>query len=182
MGLLARALQVYMPEYIRRKALEQLLSATAAAFEAEVPPITGLDSRECLARYARFTQAQAERRLRAGRDLERLSQRLYWNSVELGQRQTTWLRPGSMADVMAIARMLYSILDIDFQGDAQGQVVINRCYFSRFYSSQECRLMSAMDRGLLAGLSTGGELTFTARITEGETCCRAVFSLLKGKP
>ena len=63
----------------------------------------------------------------------------------------------------------------DLQGDARGEVVINRCYFSRFFSSEVCRLMSAMDAGLFAGLSNGGVLTFSCRITEGQPCCRAHF-------
>ena len=37
--------------------------------------------------------------------------------------------------------------------------------------------MSAMDRGLLAGLAGGGELAFSQRITEGHPCCRARFAL-----
>jgi hypothetical protein len=78
--------------------------------------------------------------------------------------------------VMDIGRVLYRILDIDLQGDARGEVVISRCYFSRFYSAEVCRLMSAMDRGLFAGLSNGGELTFSSRITQGQPCCRAHFT------
>ena len=176
MGLLVSVLQIYMPDCVRKRALAQLFSHTAAAFEAEVPPIAGLDPEECLAKYARFTQTQAERRLRDGREVEAVEQRLYRNAVEMGGLHRRWLRPGTVQDVMAIGRMLYRILAIDLQGDARGEVVINRCYFSRFYSSEVCRLMSAMDRGLFAGLSNGGELTFTARITEGQPCCRAHFT------
>jgi general L-amino acid transport system permease protein len=32
-------------------------------------------------------------------------------------------------------------------------------------------------RGLLAGLAGGGELVFIERITEGQPCCRACFTL-----
>jgi hypothetical protein len=176
MSLLVSVLQIYMPDYIKKRALTQLFESTAAAFEAEVPPLAGLDSEECLARYARFAQAQAEQRLRDGREVEAVGQRLYRNAVEMGRRQSKWLRPGTVQDVMDIGRVLYRILDIDLQGDARGEVVINRCYFSRFYSAEVCRLMSAMDRGLFAGLSNGGELTFSSRITEGQPCCRAHFS------
>jgi len=176
MGLLVRALQVYMPEYVKKRALMQLFSYTAAAFEAEVPPLAGLTSEECLAQYARFAQAQAEQRLRDGREVDAVAERLYRNAVEMGRRQSRWLRPGTVQDVMDIGRVLYRMLDIDLQGDAQGEVVISRCYFSQFYSGEVCRLMSAMDRGLFAGLSNGGELTFSSRITEGQPCCRAHFA------
>jgi hypothetical protein len=64
-------------------------------------------------------------------------------------------------------------LDIDFQGDEKGEVLISHCSLSRYYSPDTCRVMSAMDRGLLAGLSGGKQLVFSARITEGQACCRA---------
>lgn len=176
MGLLVSVLQIYTPDCVKKKALAQLFRSTAAAFEAEVPTIAGLDYEERLAMYARFTQTRAEQRLRDGREVEAVAQRLYRNAVEMGQLYGKWLRLGTVADVMAIGRVLYRVLDIDLQGDARGEVVINRCYFSRFYSYEVCRLMSAMDRGLFAGLSNGGELTFSSRITEGQSCCRAHFS------
>jgi hypothetical protein len=176
MCLLISALQIYTPEYVKKRALAQLFNFTAAAFEAEVPPLAGLDSQECLAQYARFTQTLAGQRLREGSEVEAVGQRLYQNAVQMGQQQHKWLRPGTVQDVLAIGRVLYRILAIDLQGDARGEVVINRCYFSQFYSAEMCQLMSAMDRGLFAGLSNGGELTFTSRITEGEPCCRAVLA------
>jgi hypothetical protein len=176
MAVLVRALEIWTPECVKRRALIQLFNFTAAAFEAKVPPVIGLDSTECLARYARFTQTHAEQRLREGRGIEAIEAQLYQNAVELGQQHGKQLRLGDVEDVMAIGRVLYRILGIDFQGDAQGEVVINRCYFSRFYSGEVCRLMSAMDRGLFAGLSNGGELNFSSRITEGQPYCRAHFS------
>lgn len=176
MGLLVSVLQIYTPGYVKKRALAQLFKYTAAAFEAEAPPIAGLDHKNCLAKYAQFTQTLAEQRLRDGREVEAVGQRLFRNAVEMGQQYSKWLQLGTVADVMAIGRVLYRILATDFQGDARGEVVINRCYFSRVYSREVCRLMSAMDRGLFAGLSNGGELTFSSRITEGQPGCRAHFS------
>ncbi len=175
MSLLVSALQIYTPEYVRKRALAELFNFTAAAFEAQTPAIAGLDSRACLAEYARFTQSLAERRLRDRDDVECVERRLYRNAVEMGRLHGRLLRLRSVRDVMAIGRVLYRILDIDFHGDARGAVVIDRCYFSRYYSPDVCHLMSAMDRGLFAGLSNGGELTFTSRITEGQPSCRAHF-------
>ena len=176
MGLLVGALQIYMPDFVKKMTLMQLFKSTAAAFEAEVPPLAGLDSEECLAQYARFAQTQAEQRLRDGREIAALEQRLYRNAVEMGQMHRKLLRLNTVQDVMDIGRVLYRILDIDLRGDARGEIVISRCYFSRFYSAEVCRLMSAMDRGLFAGLSNGGELAFTSRITDGQPCCRAHFA------
>lgn len=176
MNLLVSALEIYTPNFVKKRALTQLFRYMAAAFDEKVPPLAGLDFQECLAQYALFAQNHAEKRLREGREVEAVAQRLYQSAVEMSQPYGKLLRLGTMADVMAIGRVLYRILKIDLQGDARGEVVINRCYFSRFYSAGECRLMSAMDRGLFAGLSNGGELTFTSRITEGQPCCRAHFS------
>ena len=176
MSLLVSAMQIYMPQSVKKTALAQLFMATATAFEVEVPPLAGLDYEDCLAQYARFVQTLAELRLRDGREIEAVAQRLYRNAVEMGRLHSKWFRPCTVRDVMDIGRVFYRILDIDLQGNARGEGVISRCYFSRFYSAQVCRLMSAMDRGLFAGLSNGGGLTFTSRITEGQPCCRAHFA------
>jgi len=51
-------------------------------------------------------------------------------------------------------------------------VIIKYCGFSRFYTGRVCRLISALDGGTFAGLSGGGKLEFSQRITEGHDCCR----------
>jgi hypothetical protein len=157
--------------------LTQLFHVTAAGFELQLPPLGNLDSEECLAQYAKFVQIHAEQQLRDGNDVTALAQRLYQHTFEMARLMNTWLGLHTVQDVMAVARVLYRILEIDLRGDARGEVVIQRCYFSNFYSADVCRLMSAMDRGLFAGLANGGELTFTSRITEGQPCCRAHFRL-----
>jgi hypothetical protein len=175
MGLLVSVLQLHTPEFVSKMAMAQLCKFTAAAFNADVPRLAGLNSEECLATYARFAATQAGQRLQEGREIEILEKRLYENAVEMGKQQRMWFQPHSMQEMMTVGRVLYRMLQIDFQGDAYGDVVITSCYFSRFYSCEVCRLMSSMDRGLFAGLSNGGQLTFTARITEGQTCCRGHF-------
>ena len=177
MSLLVSALELYTPEFVKKRVLMQLFQATAAGFEVQVPPLGNLDSKECLAQYAQFVQAHAKQRLHDKHGIDELSQRLYRNSMEMVRLLNKWLRLRTIQDVTAIGRVLYRILEIDLQGNAQDEVVINHCYFSDFYSADVCRLMSAMDRGLFAGLSNGGELRFTSRITEGRSCCRAHFCL-----
>jgi hypothetical protein len=170
-------LQRYTPEVVRQAALAQLLGAAAEAFECDIPPLGGLSSAERLRRFALFTQGHVEELLREGRDLEAVQSRLYHNTYELGRRVGTLLGIRSVRDTMAVSRVLYRILDIEFQGNAGGDVLISRCYFSGFYSAQVCQVMSAMDQGLLAGLSGGGRLVFASRITEGQSCCQASFTL-----
>ncbi len=155
----------------------QLFQATAAGFELQVPSLGNLDSKDCLAEYARFVQVHAGQRLRDRNDVPSLKRRLYQNALEMTGPLNYWMRLRTPQDVMAIARVLYRILHVDLQGDGRGEVVIQQCYFSAYYTPDVCRLMSAIDRGLFAGLSNGGELTFSARITEGQPCCLAHFCL-----
>jgi hypothetical protein len=72
-----------------------------------------------------------------------------------------------------MSRTLYGILGIDFKGNPQGDVVIRRCFFSRFYSPQICEVISSLDEGVAFGLSAGGTFSFNQRITDGKTCCTA---------
>jgi len=178
--LLSRLL-THTPAIVKRQALVQLFRATAAAFQADMPRLSGLSREQCLLAYARFTADQADEALRQGGDLSALQERLYRNAYRLGRTLGWLLGVHSVENVMALGRPLYDILDTDFHGSdsgsGSGEITISRCYFSSFYSPEVCQVMSAMDRGLLAGLAGGGELVFTERITEGQPCCRARFAL-----
>ncbi len=178
--LLSRLL-THQPALVKRQALVQLFRATAAAFQADMPRLSGLSREQCLLAYARFTAERADEALRQGDDLPGLQARLYENAYRLGRLPGRLLRVQGVGDTMVLGRFLYGILDIDFDGSSSdsgdGEITIGRCYFSDFYSPEVCRVMSAMDRGLLAGLAGGGELAFSQRITEGHTCCRARFAV-----
>ena len=177
MSLMVRLLQFYTPGWVKRRALDQLLSFTAAAFQCQPAATRGLTVDERLCHYARFTLEQVEQYRQRGGDPAVLHERLYWSAYQLGHIHGRLFRVCSTQEIMALARTLYRILEIDFSGDAQGEVIIRRCYFSRLYSAPVCSIMSGMDRGLLAGLSGGGQLIFSTRITEGAPCCRARFVL-----
>jgi len=177
--LLSRLL-THTPALVKRQALVQLFRATAAAFQADMPRLSGLSREQCLLAYARFTANQADEALRQGGDLSELQERLYRNAYRLGRTPGWLLRVQGVDDVMALGRSLYDTLDIDFEGSVNGEITIGRCYFSSYYSPEACQVMSAMDRGLLAGLAGGGELVFIQRITEGWPCCRARFTLAAG--
>jgi len=73
------------------------------------------------------------------------------------------------------------MLGIDFLGEPDGSMVMTRCFFSDYYSSPVCRLISSLDEGLLVGLAGGGRLSFSQRITEGHECCRAHLDTGVGK-
>jgi hypothetical protein len=164
----------------RKWALAALFRATARAFGRQPPPIARLPADECVARYAAFTQSEAEALLRSGNELGAVQERLYRSAYRLG-RACRWVScTRTVEDALALGRALYRTLDIDFQGNEQGEVLISHCSLSRHYSPDTCRVMSAMDRGLLAGLSGGQQLVFSARITEGQTFCRAYLVAQEG--
>ena len=190
------AARLHVPRGMRRQALEELFSRTAAAFGSPVPPPRGEGQAERLAEYARFTRERAEEAIgrRSGgktsndgtvagerpADLAALERRLYRAARGLGGRLRLQLGVRTPAEVMAAARIIYRQLGIDFRGSADGEIVIPRCFFASVYTPRVCALVSSLDRGLLAGLAGGGELRFAHRLTEGACCCRAHFE--KGRP
>jgi hypothetical protein len=185
------AAQLHVPRRARRQALEELFARTAAAFGSPVPAPQGRGPAARLAEYARFTCEQAEEALAryeyngasdgdaaAGGDpaaLAGLERRLYRAARGLGGRFRMQLGVRSPGEALAAARVLYRGLGIDFRCSADGQIVVRRCSFAAVYTPRVCALMSALDRGLLAGLAGGGELRFEQRLTEGACCCRAHF-------
>jgi hypothetical protein len=170
MNLLGRLAQVYVPPLVRRWLLTRLFEQTAAAFaiSPSVAPHGG--NRQVLEAFADYSARAAMARSPSPNTVRRL--------FEGTRSDGAWLRRAlgvnSTRDVMAVARIVYRALGIDFAGNPLGEIRINRCFFSTRYTPETCQLMSALDAGLLAGLSNGGHLVFSQRITEGYPCCRAL--------
>lgn len=99
--------------------------------------------------------------------------RLYRNACLLGEQARRQLRVRNLHEVMAAGQVLYRVLGIEFCPTADGALEIPRCFFSRYYTSGVCRLISALDEGVVAGLSQGARLVFEQRLTEGCSCCKA---------
>jgi hypothetical protein len=163
--------QIFVPSFLKKKKLIGLFNTTADAFQCRAPDLKGLSFNECLKRYAIFTSNKAEESIRLANDLE-VKNRLYKGAYILAQGLKKSFRVNSVDDVMKTAKLVYRILDIEFDNDQKGGVLINRCFFSSFYSIQACQIISSLDEGLLEGLS-GGTFRFSQRITEGKECCRA---------
>jgi hypothetical protein len=173
MNILFKILPQNLPDFIREEILTELFQATADAFECLVPALDHLSYEECLRTYALFTREQAEKALQSGRDVAAIKTQLYQNAYPLGRKLRKWFGVGTMEEVMELAQILYRAIEVEIQGDVQGNVMVKRCYFSRFYCGPVCDLISALDDGLFSGLSGGGRLVFSARLTEGSECCRA---------
>jgi hypothetical protein len=181
MNVLLRTLPRNLPAFVRKAILAELFEATAAAFRCPVPAQDHLSCNERLQTYALFTSEQATRVLQAGRDVPAIKDRLYENAYSLGERLRKWLGVHTMAEVTHLGQILYRAIGVDMEGDSQGYVTVTRCYFSRFYSGPVCDLISALDDGIFSGLSGGGRLVFSERLTEGGMCCRARLQLRQGE-
>jgi predicted hydrocarbon binding protein len=170
------AARLYLPAGLRKRKLAELLDLTAAAFGATPPAAAGLSLADLRRLYAERSRSWAERALSRPEDSEAAGRLLFEGGERLGREVRTTLRVATRREVMAAARVLYGGLDIDLEGDAEGDIVVRRCSFEGLYPAEVCRLMSRLDAGLLSGLAGGGDLAFTERLTEGAGRCRARFT------
>jgi hypothetical protein len=176
MSLRLRALEIHVPDVVARSALRRLFDATSSAFGREPEDVSGLDRRALLEQYASFTIGCAERSLADHTDLDTVSRRMWAQAYALGGLLRRRLGVRSRADALRAARIAYRMIDIDLRADEHGTVTVDRCAFAAQYTPQVCRLMSALDAGLIAGLTDGGRLSFSERITEGRPRCLARIS------
>jgi len=172
MGLLLAVAKIYVPQFMQKRKLGMLFDATADAFKVAAPSIRKLSYHDSLTKYAQFTREQAEKAIQDGNDLK-IQALLFQNAFRIGQKFKADFNVHSVEEVMQMGSIIYKLLNIDFQGESHGNVVIKRCFFSAYYSSQVCGLISSLDEGLLTGLSGGGKFSFTQRLTEGHECCLA---------
>jgi len=174
MNFLLAVGQLYIPSSLKKRRLRELFDVTAGAFRCQAPGLEGIPFDECLRRYALFTRDKAEEFIHQGNDIE-IKLRLYNGASVLAQRLKSDFHIDSVEDVMKMAKIVYRILNIDFESKLQGEVLIRRCFFSTYYSKAVCRMISSLDEGFLEGLS-GGTFRFSQRITDGKACCLARLS------
>jgi len=168
--------RVYVPFWIQKKKLKELFALTAQAFQSEEPALEGLSQKEVLEKYAIFTKENTEKLLVSDEKTKIAKDQLYKKAFQMGSNLREELRISSPKEFMASARLLYHLIGIDFRGEKTGRITIRKCYFKRFYSEDICKIISSLDKGILAGLSGGtGKLEFLDRLTSGADCCRAVF-------
>jgi hypothetical protein len=176
MSLRLRALELHTPRWVARSALRRLFDATAYAFGRAPVDMRGLTYRELLERYAAFTIGCAERIPADLPDADAASDRMWRNAHALGESLRRRLGVRTRGEALRAARVAYRMIGIDLRADKQGTVTVDRCAFATWYSPAVCRLMSSLDAGLIAGLTHGGRLTFSERISEGKPRCLARIS------
>jgi len=172
--------QLYLPPSVKRKRLKQLFTLTAEAFGSNTPRMEGISLDEILERYARFTRKEAEKSISRPEAREKVRERLYLNAFTLGCELRRKYRIRTLRDALRMGRIIYKVLKIDFCGDGARGIVIKKCFFSNYYSAEVCALISAIDEGIMAGLTSGLRIRFIERITDGNECCRAYFGSDEG--
>jgi hypothetical protein len=180
MGVFLWLAQFYLPPSVKRKRLNQLFTLTADAFGSDVPSIEGASLDEFLDRYARFTCEKAEKLIERPEEREKVKERLYQNAFALGSELRRVYRIRTMRDALQMGRIIYKVLKIDFRGNGECGITMKRCFFSNYYSADVCALISAIDEGMMSGLTSGLRLRFIKRITDGDECCEAFFSIEEG--
>lgn len=158
----------------------ELFRLTARAF-GEDPPAVGSFGRDLsLERYAIFTRNLVGASIQDGKDLAAIQTELRREAFSFGESVRRRFRLRQRTDALRALRLAYKSMGIVLTVDAQGSITISRCFFSRFYRPETCRVVAALDEGLMAGMLGEGDLEFQERITDGQTRCRAVFRLREG--
>ncbi|MHB0879100.1 MAG: hypothetical protein ACYC5O_23935 [Anaerolineae bacterium] len=173
------ALRLVADSPVRTIALRHLFRITAAGFDRPLPPLAWRHER-LLAQYAAFTAGAAREALAHGEDGNAVRERLRQGACSAAAGVRRALRLRAPSEARAAARALYRCIGIDFTGRVGGDIEVASCYFTRHYDADVCRFIAALDEGILAGLHGGGELQFTQRLTEGQPCCRARFTVRDG--
>lgn len=153
----------------RRIELQILMNTTAEAFDVTPLRILQKSPENALQAYAEFT---AECMRKYGGNEERLFACAY----RLGSRIRNITGVRDPEDIRRLVFLLYRNIGITMTGSIPGEIIVSGCYFSRIYTPEQCRLMSAMDSGVISGICGGGKLEFTERISEGCSVCRACFT------
>ncbi len=160
---------------VKLRMLNELARVTAEGFGTGVPEWAGESFAARLTEYAAFTARESARLLAAGDDAATVAakDRLRSGSRELGDslRRTLGLR--GVDEAFAALQLLYRQIEIELGGGPVGEVTVGRCFFSSFYSEAACRMVEAVDQGLVNGLFDGASLEFSERLTGGKARCRA---------
>ena len=172
MNLRLALAELYLPSPLRRAGLNELAAAAATAYECRRPQWRRRRYPDRLEEFVYFTASQAAMASARGRG-EAAKDRLRQEAEEVGRRLRRRLGVGSHDEALRALRLLYRQIGIELLTPGCARIEMTSCLFSRLYDPVTCRIMSAMDEGIVAGLTGGWQLRFEARLTEGARSCAA---------
>jgi len=164
-------MELFFPDYLKRKELLELFRITASAFQVPMPPVKGGSFKDVLHLFGVFTKEVALQEISREEDVDPVKKRLYDGAFQIGRELRDRMRIRSSRDAVKAAKLLYRSIGIEFQCNKMGEVEICRCYFSAFYPREVCWIISSIDQGIIAGLTEGARFWFLSRITEGSRSC-----------
>jgi hypothetical protein len=174
MSLRLWAIERCFPEALRRRVFGELVRLTADAFGVPPPDVRRLRQDGAIDAFARFTRSEAERAIRGPGSSPAIRDRLYRGARALGARARRRLGVHTPSEAGRALRILYHAIDIDLDADlGNREIAVSRCAFSSVYTPEVCEFVSALDAGIVSGLTGGVSLEFTQRMTEGAPMCRA---------
>ena len=102
---------------------------------------------------------------------------LYKVGLKLGNEARIQLNINdSLSDLTSAARILYQVLGIKFsitQKDKKIFLTIKKCALAEYYTLETCKIISAVDEGVIQGLNPNYNMNFTEWMT-GDSCeCQA---------
>lgn len=154
----------------RRIELQQLMNLTARALGKPAQRIWTLPNDEALCRYAEYTRDS----LQTDAD-EQLLLRMNDEAAKMGRLLRKVFLLKRQSDVRRVIIGLYRNIGIELEGQIPGMLCFRRCFFSQYYTPDICLAASAIDEGIMRGLTGQGRLTFQQRITEGCKQCKAIY-------
>lgn len=106
---------------------------------------------------------------------------LFDEAFRLGSRVRRAMRIKDDHEAFSALRYFYRCISIDIEreeslaGEWMG-LRFRACYFARTYTPATCAFMASFDSGFTCGLTNGRGLAFSARLTEGASCCCAALT------
>lgn len=174
-----KIMRLYVPNYIKKRTIAELLRINSEAFRCEAPDIKELSYKESLSSYALFTKEQAENYINKRLPPDELKRNLSLNAYYYGRRLYKRYKIKSLKDAVRVLQMIYKHMGIDFECNEQGEFSMKRCFFSQYYNAASCELLTKLEEGLAAGLTGGAVINFQQRLTENGSCCKGNFKQWK---
>jgi hypothetical protein len=198
MSMRLRLASLWLPRRIVIWELDKIEAATNAALD-ELIALNGSAAREVPEasigwgleeRRAALAQGH-ERRVRAlvdriGREeaIRAARKALFRTGLEMGREARSRLGVGdSLQDLIRAAGVLYRILGIEFtviDAPEGRRLEVHRCPLASWYSHEACLMLSAVDEGVVSGLSPEAAMRFTEYISGGAPHCVALISYKEG--
>jgi hypothetical protein len=173
MGLILYILKFHTPSILKKKGLQELTECVSSALDCPAPDLNGHSFNDSLRLFAQSTYEQISSHIMSGSDIEYIKKKLNDKAIQFGERYRKRFSIFNPASGLEFFKFLYKMINIEMIINSDNDLIINKCYFSSYYSKSVCEVMSAFDSGILYGLTDKYGLDFTSRITGGCEYCRA---------